>query len=696
MKRPLAVAGFATLLGMLAVVQLSPAKLVVVGCLLIVAQVVVLAVLGYRQGYLGLVILFLIVACLLRLGYDYFRLRPLEPLMGSRQQCVARVMDVRPGYGGDTVHAVLEVQRLEQYSGPLPFLVHIKGLPEVEIGDVLALELRFYRFTSPSAEASQLAKGFPIGASAGPQVEVVGVSHNFMTLIRRFQYAVGDNIRSRLPLRLGSVAAAISVGDTRTISSEISGQFRMAGLSHILVVSGLHLSILCAFLRRLVRRFTSNKRLGAGLCFAFVGVFMGFAGFTPSIVRSGIIWLVVSLGDMLERRADTYTSMGLAAFILLFNNPYAAADVGLLLSFAAALGALASAEMIHQCAATRAAKRKKLTASLRLMGENASVSLAVTLATMPVLFLFRMGVSIVSLPANILAVPFVPLLVLGGFIMAIPPAVPVLGWLGDTVALVNGSLLVLLEKLGRFCAGLSSLWIPVGGVFGLVVVLLVYCIAYAGWKTKRLKACTLLVTVALVLSSLLHLSLSAGTVRAVLAGSSNPSLVLIQNRQAVILYRGRLTAGAVANVLKQYRVESCVLLVDMRKTANSTEYEELFMPRQVLTATEDVVSAQLAHPLPDVELTVLRQANGIVACANVAGYKIGLYSGRAAFGSYGPLDMLVAGAGRAEGQFSQVIAGGSRPEWLDNKIRLWQGESGTMMWFRPGKSMVMKEATDGE
>ena len=66
--------------------------------------------------------------------------------------------------------------------------------------------------------------------------------------------------------------------------------------------------------------------------------FMAVTCFQASVCRSGVMCLVVLAGDLLSRRADSLNSLGIAVLLLGLENAYAAADIGLLLSFSATLG----------------------------------------------------------------------------------------------------------------------------------------------------------------------------------------------------------------------------------------------------------------------------------------------------------------------------------------------------------------------
>jgi len=705
-RRPLAVFGLAYFLAMLAATRLPATWLLPV--VIAVAVLFGLALVFLRKRAHGLAPL-LLAACLaaglLRLGYDAVFVQPMALLDDTRQTATARVVAVEPGYGGDTVHATLQVLALDDDTLPTGFSVEVKGIAQVDLGDVIAIPLRFYAFGNTSTQRYNYGKGHMIAASATGAGQKLGTSDTPLTLVRRLQYAAGANILQRLPTRLASVMAAMAVGDSRFLTDETKEGYRMAGLSHMLVVSGLHLSILCGYLFIFSRRVFHRRRAAAAVCLGFVLLFMAFTGFSPSIVRSGFVYIFVYLAELFRRKSDVYTSMAIAAIVLVTQNPYACTDVGLLLSFTATFGALASGQLAQRLGLTHRERPLVLAGSkagqlARRAGRGlllaALTPLCVTVATLPVLVWAGIGLSLLSLPMNILCVPLLSPIVLCGLLMALPPALPVIGLLGVPASLVGGALLALLEWLTALCAGAAWAWIPLGGAFGLVVILVLYALVFAAVKTRRRRLFAAAAVLMLPLAFALSTALSAGVVQVhVATGGASPSLVVTSGGQAVVLYRGRQTAYAVTRILRQTRTGDCALLIDMRRTAESTEYEALYAPRQIVVVEEDLVSGNVYHPFEPVEVSIIRQGDGSIACVDIAGYKIGLVAGSANLEHYSRLNLMLAGAGTVRGDYDALLATGAVPEWMSSDAQLIQADGDAQLWIRPGTSILWKEVSDG-
>lgn len=326
----------------------------------------------------------------------------------------------------------------------------------------------------------------------------------------------------------------------------------------------------------------------------------------------------------------------------------------------------------------------------------ALVSAGVSVATLPVLILFSMPLSLLTLPVNILAVPLMGLLLPCCFFMALPVGVALVEFFVAPAAFVGGVLLVWLEALTDFCDRLPGVSISLSGGFALLAVLVVYGLVFLAVKTPYRKIYAVSALGALLLSVALHSAMERDTVHITLAGSgANASLVVSQGRQAVVLYRSRLSAGAVQRALRQSNTEEVVLFVDLRNTAESTEYLYLFAPEEVFIADRALAAGREFSPLPDVQLVLQQQGKGRVACVDVEGFKTGITVGAVDMSDYGPLDVLVAGGGKVQGDYDLLLVQGARPDWAAPQKGTLQSEGTAGLHQRPGKSIQIREADDG-
>lgn len=700
MKRPLAFFGIVYLLAMLAAVQLpvgalAPAAVVCLAAFFAVAAMwrrwprakkAMRSILALGTAAAGL-------AATVFLLHHVLFVQPVQNLAGGAHVATARVMNTQASYGGETMQVTLRVLRLDGEEAPPGLSVVVSGFAEVQVGDVVRTELSFYELGGRSTSYSY-AKGQYVGARAG-ETQVIGQDLTFLCRMRLLQYAASENIRMRLPQRLSGVAAAMAVGDNRFLPGDAKAAYRAAGLSHILVVSGMHLSVLCSAVYALARRVVHRKRLAAALCLVFVALFMAFTGFSPSVVRSGVAFLLVYAATLFYRKADIYTSLGVAALLLCTQNPYAAADVGLLLSFSATLGALAGGWAAGKMKRPDEKQLSFAKRAGRAVARAAAVPVCVTLATLPVLLMFGMQLSLLGIPANILVVPLTTPVLLAGILMALP-ALPVLNTIAQLAAIVAGALLVVFEKITEACAAVPNGLVYVGGTFA-VAILLLYPLGLLAFKSRRFKAYLLAALVVVGLGAGLQVALGRGVVRVTVVGSgAAASVVVTQDGSAAVVYRNRQSLAGIQEVLAREGARDCALVVDMRQSSQGTETVRL-NPEQTVIVAEDIVSRAVYEPFGDVKIYVARQSGGMAVCVDVAGYKVGIVNGAFNLASFAPLDVLVPGRSRPEGKWGTTLVAGAPPEWLteeDNEVLASNGRPYILV--RPGKSAVFKEVYDGD
>jgi len=218
-----------------------------------------------------------------------------------------------------------------------------------------------------------------------------------------------SRLREALPGEEGALLAAICLGDKTGLSDQMTEAFRRSGLSHLLVVSGLHLTMVSGSVLAFLRLLRVNHRLAVMVTMGATVSFMGLVGFGPSVLRAGVMCLLLLGGLLLRRPADGLNSLGLALALLVGANPYAAMDWGLLLSFTATAGVLLFTPRLYAFLTVRCKENKPglaalLTGFWKSVATGLAACIGATLPLTPLLWLFFGGVSLTGPAANLLAV----------------------------------------------------------------------------------------------------------------------------------------------------------------------------------------------------------------------------------------------------------------------------------------------------
>nr|WP_303252229.1 ComEC/Rec2 family competence protein [uncultured Ruminococcus sp.] len=173
--------------------------------------------------------------------------------------------------------------------------------------------------------------GFKIDATG----EKATTFYSFAVSIRR---AMKNSLDMLLAEDYSTLCRAVLLGEKTALDSSVKDDFSLTGTSFLIVVSGMHLVIIVSFVLFFIRKITRNRFIITGFTTFTVIAFMAVTGFAHSVVRAGVMMIIVSLASSNLRISDSLNNLGFAAIVLTFFNPYAVADIGMLLSFGATAG----------------------------------------------------------------------------------------------------------------------------------------------------------------------------------------------------------------------------------------------------------------------------------------------------------------------------------------------------------------------
>lgn len=215
---------------------------------------------------------------------------------------------------------------------------------EAEPYDIV--EGKFEMFTLGSTNEdfilSHKSNGLFMGAySYAENFTVTNIPENdkpFAKKIIDFRASVKDAVYRILPDDRGALAVALILGDKSRIPDDVTDNFNEVGITHLICVSGFHLSLWSFLILNILRKTGMNEKLANA--FAIVGVigFMLVAGLSYSVMRSGIMMLVYLIADIISRKRDSLNSLGFSLAVIAIYNPFAMGAVGLQLSALATLG----------------------------------------------------------------------------------------------------------------------------------------------------------------------------------------------------------------------------------------------------------------------------------------------------------------------------------------------------------------------
>lgn len=208
------------------------------------------------------------------------------------------------------------------------------------------------------------------------------------------------------------VVKALLLGYRNDLDDSVTTSFSKTGVIHVLAVSGMHVGIIYLVLSFLLFPL---RRLKRGNLIVSIGIILSLwlfaliTGLSPSVNRAALMFSVVQIGSVLGRKTHILNSLAFSAVIMILFNPYVIYQAGFQLSFAAVLGIVIAADSLIRLL-------KPSDWLLQKIVDLSSVSIGAQLATFPLGIFYFHQLSLVFLLANMLVLPFIPLILYLGLL----------------------------------------------------------------------------------------------------------------------------------------------------------------------------------------------------------------------------------------------------------------------------------------
>jgi competence protein ComEC len=429
-----------------------------------------------------------IVVCSLIVAAGFFRysfaLAPAEFELPKGKQVFTAYVATEPDVRQDSVRYI--VQLLTHNSELQTQLTNKKiyfkaGLyPRYQYGDVLEVECPLIK---PKAFDGfrydmYLAKFGVFAICQSPKITKVGGGQgNFaLTKILDLKNIVSKRVNILWHEPYSSFVGGLLYG-YRGGLGELNNKFNRTGVTHIIAISGYNISLIASFLLIAAMYARIRRQKAFWIITSLIIVFVLFAGASASVVRAGVMGMLVLLAKQMGRVGRVANAMAFTAVLMTLHNPLVLVwDAGFQLSFLATLGLVYLSPVIE-------VKFTKLPNYLGLR-ETLVATLSAITATLP-LILYQFGrLSIVAPFVNVLILWIIPWVMLGGFLSLLLSFF--IFPLGQLVAWVTWFAMSYVTVVVEWFANLSfssvDLTIPLWLVIGAYIF---YILLYKGYFKHR-------------------------------------------------------------------------------------------------------------------------------------------------------------------------------------------------------------------
>lgn len=153
---------------------------------------------------------------------------------------------------------------------------------------------------------------------------------------------------------------AILLGQTSSLDENIKENFKKANVSHILAISGMHITYIVLALENSLKIFIKNIKTRNFIIIIFLFIFAIFVGESNSVWRACIMNIIAYLGKIILRKDDFYTSFKVAFCILLISNPYNIFSGSMWLSFGGSIGIVLYSKLIEKLVLKKLVNKRKI------------------------------------------------------------------------------------------------------------------------------------------------------------------------------------------------------------------------------------------------------------------------------------------------------------------------------------------------
>lgn len=386
--------------------------------------------------------------------------------------------------------------------------------------------------------------------------------------------------------RDSGILRAALLGDKSALREEDQLLYQKNGISHLLAISGLHISMIGISLYKILRKLHCSYA-EAGIPSGILLIFYGqMTGFGVSTLRAVCMFLVMITADILGRAYDMASAMSLAALIILIRNPLQARQGGFLLSFGAVLGIC----FVYPILQSVLQVKRKFAGTLLF-------SVSITLVTYPITVHFFYEYSLYSTLLNLVVIPCMSFVMgFGGISMLAECIFTGIGkWIGIPAHLILGFYDFLCRQMIRLPYAVLRLGCEDFWQLILYYALLILSMLLLWYGRRRIYSLLLPVAVAVVSlrfysgfeftmldvgqGDSLFMRFPSGTVCLVDGGSTGVKNVGQYRILPYLKYEGvDVVDYVVLSHLDEDHINGIRELIEMTGTLDGVEIEQIFFP----------------------------------------------------------------------------------------------------------------------
>jgi len=284
-------------------------------------------------------------------------------------------------------------------------IVYTDGGNEYQAGNKITVTGSIYKFsqnTNPGGFNEHLYYKIQ-NISYKVYSEKISLTDSGYSKFRKILYEIKNRLINAymqiIPEKEAGILTAMVLGEKYLLDEDIKNLYQDNGISHILAISGLHISIVGAAIYHILKKLKLGLYVSTVLSLAFVYCYGILTNFSVSTNRAVVMYTVMLVANLLGKTFDLLSALSLSAFIVLLKNPLQLFHAGFLLSFGAVLGIA----LVFPCL-------NRLYKAKNSLLNGLYVSVGAQFFTLPIVLYYFFQLPVYSVLINILTVPLSSLL----------------------------------------------------------------------------------------------------------------------------------------------------------------------------------------------------------------------------------------------------------------------------------------------
>ena len=304
------------------------------------------------------------------------------------------------------------------------------------------------------------------------------ISNNIFVKIKQI-------VRENMSDEKANLLLGILVGYKTEISEELQENFKESNISHILAVSGLHVSYIIIAINQLLEK-AQGKRNAKILTIFFIIVYMFITNFSPSVVRAGIMGIISIVAKLTYNKNDIWTAISFSLLCILIYNPYLITSAGVLLSYGGTIGIILFQKSVSQIFKKITEKIKRYVKNGKIIDylqDTISVSFSAQLAISPIMAKMFNTISLSFFITNFFVGTIIGPIIILGFLFIISNIIKI-SLLSNIIKFFLETLLeilILISKLGK-ALPFNKIYIATPNIWQIIIYYIVIFIANIFYK----------------------------------------------------------------------------------------------------------------------------------------------------------------------------------------------------------------------